>query len=267
MATASAMPGSLRRGVIAQAEVVWALILRETQTRFGRHQLGYLWALLEPTLLIALFYGSFTVAGRHPPPGMSLFTFIATGVLPYTAFAQGANRVAEAINGNKALLYYPRVRPLDLVMARGALEAATVTAALVAILGLHALVVQSFDADDLLQVLLGMTLASTLGAAVGLVFCSLGQLLPSLDRARGPLLRPLFWVSGVFFAAGNMPTGARDALLYNPILHCTELVRDGWFVRYHDDHVSLGYVLGWILAVTLLGLVLERLVRRRIEVV
>ena len=28
--------------------VVRALIMRETVTRFGRHQLGYAWALIEP---------------------------------------------------------------------------------------------------------------------------------------------------------------------------------------------------------------------------
>jgi len=34
------------RGLVVQGEVIHALILRETRTRFGAYQLGYLWALL-----------------------------------------------------------------------------------------------------------------------------------------------------------------------------------------------------------------------------
>lgn len=256
----------LRRGLSEHADVVWALVLRETLTRFGKQRLGYLWALIEPTLVIALFYGSHTIAERRPPAGMDMFPFIATGVLPYTAFAHGAHRVAEAINANRPLLYYPRVRPLDLVLGRAVLEAGTSGAAFLVIMGAHALAWQSLAVDDALLVVLGMGLAAALGGAVGLLFCGLGQLSPAADRARGPMLRPLFWISGIFFTAEALPDGVRDGLLVNPVLHCTELVRDGWFDTYTDAHASVAYVLLWLGGVAVVGLTLERVVRRRIEV-
>lgn len=256
---------TLLRGLGAQVQVVSALVMRETRTRFGAHQMGYLWALIEPTIVIFTFYLMFRVVGRASPAGMDPFSFIATGIIPYTLFASSAHRVAEAINGNRALLFYPQVRPIDLVIARSALEAATLGAVFIGLLGGHALWRQELAVDSPLRVIAGLALASGLGSSVGLVFCGLGQLSHLADRARGPLLRPLFWLSGVFFAAGELPDRVRELMLMNPVLHATELVRDGWFESYDDTHVDLGYGLAWVLGLLCLGLVLERAVRRRIE--
>src|SRR5688500_5178835 len=84
---------ALRRGFATQTDVVTALILRETRTRFGRNRLGYLWALIEPTVVIFTFYVVLMFAGRGHPPGMGLFAFVATGVVPYTLFTNSVTRV------------------------------------------------------------------------------------------------------------------------------------------------------------------------------
>jgi len=253
------------RGLASQVEVVHAIVLRETRTRFGAHSLGYLWALLEPTIVIFTFFGLYRINHRQPPPGMDLFSFIATGVIPYTLFSNSVNRVAEAINGNKSLLYYPQVRPIDLAVARCALEAATFAAVFMLLLGGHTLYVGHLEIDSSLLVIAGMAMASLLGTSIGMIFSALGQLTPAADRARGPLLRPLFWISGTFFVAEMLPEGVRKGMLVNPVLHATELVRAGWFRSYDARYVDVEYVAAWILGLLLAGLVLERAVRRRIE--
>lgn len=252
------------RGLAQQLEVVHAIVLREIRTRFGAQKLGYLWALLEPTIVILTFYWLFRITGRRHPEGMDLFSFIATGVVPYTLFSSSVSRVGEAINGNKSLLYYPQVRPLDLVMARSALEAATFAAVFLLILGGRALYAQELDIESPLHVIGGMAMASLLGTGVGMIFCALGQIAPSVERARGPMMRPLFWMSGIFFTVGMLPEAVRAAMLVNPVLHATEMVRDGWFHSY-TGHQSATYGFTWILALLFTGLILERAVRRKIE--
>ncbi|MBA2544166.1 MAG: ABC transporter permease [Deltaproteobacteria bacterium] len=243
-----------------------ALVLRETRTRFGRNRLGYLWALIEPIVITFTFYGVLVLAGRgHPPAGMSLFAFIATGVLPYTLFSNTIMRVADAINSNKALLYYPQVRPIELVISRAALEAATFIAVFVLMMSAEALISQRLELEDPLLVIGGLLAASALGTGLGLVFCALGQVSTLADRVRGPLMRPLFWISGIFFTVGSLPDNAREAVLWNPMMHVTELVRAGWFPGHDANYFDLGYVLWWIGGLTLVGLILERWVRRRID--
>jgi capsular polysaccharide transport system permease protein len=253
------------RGVVVQAEVVHAIILRETRTRFWAQRLGYLWAIIEPVLVILTFYALFRLAGRTAPAGMDVWSFVATGLVPYRLFSSCAGRVAEAVNGNKAILYYPQVVPLDLALARGILETATFVAVFALLLGGHAVWQGAFAADSLAATLAGLGLAGLLGTTLGLVFCALGQVWPSVDRARGPLLRPLFWVSGVFFTAAALPENVRRVLCWNPVLHAVELVRAGWFEGYGADHADPVYALRWVLGLSLLGLLLERRVRRRID--
>lgn len=268
-ASRPAMPTGLEtiaQGALTQLHVVHALALRETRTRFGAHHLGYIWALLEPLFWIGTFWGLFTLAGREAPNGMPIVAFLATGVLPYEVAMKTADRCGNAVSGNRALLFYPQVQPIDLVLARGVLEGATYGAIFLVILGTEALVSQRFEIHDPLLVAAGLGLGALFGTALGLVLCALSVLSNVVERLKGPLFRPLFWMSGLFFTAESVPSNVRDVLLYNPILHCVELVRDGFFPSYTAHHVDIGYVLVWIVALAFIGLTLERVVRRKVEV-
>lgn len=258
---------SLINGALTQIEVVEALVLRETRTRFGANQLGYLWAVIEPALWIATFYALYAIAGRHAPAGMDIVSFLLTGLLPFSLFNSIVTQVSQSINGNKALLFYPQVRTLDIVMARTVLETITCSSVLAIFVVGQAMFVQQWPAiDEALKVVFGFALAAGLGLSLGLVFCSLGVFTKLADRVRGPLLRPLFWCSGMFYTANGLPTDVREIMLYNPLFHAIEIIRDGWFLTYHARHADVGYVLTWLICLLVLGLLLERVARRRIEV-
>jgi capsular polysaccharide transport system permease protein len=63
-----------------------------------------------------------------------------------------------------------------------------------------------------------------------------------------------------------IPSNIRRMLLWNPVFHCIEIIRDGFFVGYRGEFASPQYVMAWILGLTFIGLTLERAVRHRIEV-
>src|SRR5690554_3110039 len=250
-----------------QLNVIWALTLRETRTRFGQYQLGYLWAFVEPIVWILSFYLIFALVDRPSPRGMSLFGFLATGMITYELFAKTAEKVSLAINVNRPLLFYPQVRPLDLTYARWFLETSTHCSVFVVIMGAELMVTgQTLRISDPLSLLLGLLLASALGYGVGLIFCMAQVIFPSLEKVRGPLMRPLFWTSGIFFTANSLPLEARNILMYNPVMHAVEFVRQGWFTSYEAKWASYNYLFGWVLALLFIGTLLEREIRRRIEV-
>ena len=259
-------PAKIGRAIMGQFNVINALVLRETRTRFGRHQLGYAWALVEPALMILTFYILFSVGNRTAPPGMDILGFLSTGIVPYLAFTKCTTQVSQAINGNRGLLFYPQVKPLDVVFARVSLEFATYFAVFVLLMSINVLTRQELTIADPLLIVVGFVLACLFGASLGLIFMGLGQLSPVADRARGPLMRPFFWVSGIFFTADSLPEKYLDSALYNPVLHIVELVRAGWYPTYSDTHASITYVALWIIGLALVGLTLEVITRRKIEV-
>lgn len=253
-------------GLFGQFEVLNALIMREINTRFGAHQLGYLWALIEPVLWISTFVAMFYMLGRTGPGGMETVSFIATGLIPFMVFRETATRAVSAIGANKGLLFYPQIRPLDLVLARVVLEFVTLlTVFAVIIFAASMWQGTSPRIADGLQFVIGFAAAAALGGSLGLVLMGLSVFTPAIERLYGPVLRPLFWFSGIFYTANGLPPVARDLMLYNPVLHVVEFVRSGWFVEYRSQHASILYVCGWIVSLTFVGLLIERAARRRLE--
>jgi capsular polysaccharide transport system permease protein len=253
------------RGSLTQLQVIHALLLRETKTRFGSNQLGYLWAFIEPALWIGMFYVFYAAVGRITPPGMSALAFLTTGIVPFSFFRETTQRCMSAIDANKGLLFYPQVRPLDLVIARALLEGATHLGVMTLFMGGLALWEGPPRINSLLETLAGLGLAGGFGTALGLLCCGLNVYSPTVERLFPSALRIVFWLSAVFHPVETLPRGMRDVLLLNPLAHAIELTRDGWFPGYDARHADPLYVLAWILVLSFCGLSLERMARRRLE--
>ncbi len=250
--------------LLTQIQVVHALILRETRTRFGQNRLGYLWAVLEPVLFVATFAVVYQVLGRSAPGRMPIIPFLTTGFMPFLLFREASGRALHAIDANRGLLFYPQVRPLDLIAARSALEIATNTAAFTLIFIVYSAYTGTFEVSDPLQVFVGVSLAAGLGASLGLVLCAASVFSNTVERLYGPLIRPLFWFSGLMYPTGQLPATYRNTLTYNPIVHCVEITRSGYFRGYQAYHVGVTYPLMWIACLLCLGLFLERAARRHL---
>jgi capsular polysaccharide transport system permease protein len=253
------------QGAMTQLQVVYALLLRETKTRFGSHQLGYLWAIAQPLLWIGMFATFYYLVARMAPAGMSVVAFLATGIVPFSLFRETTNRCLSAIDANKGLLFYPQVRPLDLVIARAALEAVTHVTVMAILMGGLAFFEGPPRVDSWLETLAGLALASGLGVAFGLVCCGLSVYSPTVERLFPTFARVIFWTSALFHPIESLPKAARDILLLNPVAHAIELVRDGWFPGYAARHSDPWYAVVWMLTLLFFGLSLERVARRRLE--
>ncbi len=107
-----------RKRRFAMARSVFALVLREMSTTYGRSPGGYIWAILEPVAAIALFSLAFSFMVRHPPLGRSFALFYASGFLPLAAYQALAANVGGAIRFSKPLLAYPTVTYIDAIVAR-----------------------------------------------------------------------------------------------------------------------------------------------------
>ena len=143
------------RGSLSQLLVVHALLLVETRRVSGKPARLTV-ALAHPVLWIGMFAGLYFAFGRPTPPGMSTVAFLTTGIVPFSLFRETATRCLSAVDSNKGLLFYPLVRPLDLVIARAVLEAVTQLVVMAILMGTVALYNGQFKVQSLLDTGFGL---------------------------------------------------------------------------------------------------------------
>lgn len=255
---------SPRQAISTMFSVVMALMLRETQTRYGRLRLGYVWALIEPMLFVLVLTIIFTYRRRFAPHGIPPVLFFLSGIMPFMLFRDQVSQAMNAIRPNRNLLAFPQVQIFDLTAARSILEFATNLLALTILVGaIWLLEVVPINIQDLLGMLLSVCLLGLLGFGLGTLLSAIIPIFPVLQYlVQMILLRPLFFLSGVFFTVEMLPPQLREIALYNPILQLIELFRASFFREYHSNYVDMPYICAWIILVVFFGMLTQRALRR-----
>jgi capsular polysaccharide transport system permease protein len=254
-----------RQSARIQRRVLGALVMREIITRYGRHNVGFMWLFLEPMLftlgITALWTVTRSLHGSHLP----IVAFAVTGYSAVLLWRNAASRCAKAIEPNLSLLYHRNVRVLDLFLARLLLELAGGTISLVVISGAFIAVGWMAWPADVLTMALAWILLGGFAVGLGLVVGALSELSHMFERVWHALTYLLFPLSGAVFMADWLPTAAREMVLWLPMVHGTEMLRHGYFGELVRTHESFGYLIVADLVALLLGLVLARLCARHVE--
>jgi capsular polysaccharide transport system permease protein len=248
-----------------QRRVIGALVLRELITRFGRHNIGFMWLFVEPMLftlgVTALWSFTKVIHGSNLP----IVAFAVTGYSSVLLWRNAASRCARAIEPNLSLLYHRNVRVLDLFAARLALELAGGTVALAVISLAFISVGWMAPPDDPLLLAGAWLLLAGLAAGLGLVVGALSELSDIFERIWHTLTYLVFPLSGAVFMADWLPRPAREMVLWLPMVHGVEMLRHAWFgaaVRTHDNP---GFLLVADLLLVLAGLLLVNRCAYKVE--
>ncbi len=243
---------------LSSFRAISALMLREMSTRYGRTPGGYLWAFLEPLGMILILSFAFALLARSPALGTSFLLFKATGFMILQIFNVLGGQVGHALTFSKPLLRYPRVTWIDAVIARFLLNSTVVF--IVTFLILFGII--AYEQLDVVPkwgaILMAMGLTAALGLGMGCLNSFMFMRFPVWQQIWSISTRPLFLISGVIFLYESMPPLAQSVLWYNPLLHLTGIMRDGFYPMYRPDYISLPFVGTCILVPMVLGLLLLR---------
>src|SRR5664280_998315 len=97
----------LVRDTYRYRELIWALALKELKIRYKRSVLGFMWALLNPALLMVVLTLVFSTVMRFPIPHYAVF--LLSVLLPWTFFSQSLSYAVESIVANGDLIKKIRV--------------------------------------------------------------------------------------------------------------------------------------------------------------
>ncbi|HKL44966.1 MAG TPA: ABC transporter permease [Roseovarius sp.] len=238
------------------ARVVLALILREMSTTYGRSPGGYVWAVLQPVAMIVLLALAFSLLLRAPSLGTSFLLFYASGLLPLRTFQEMAGNVGAAISFNRALLEYPRVTFIDVIIARALLVVLTQAMVTVLILAGIFMFEDIRESVDLAPIVTAFFLAALLGLGFGVFNCFAMFSFPLWKTLWGVMTRPLILVSGVFYIYEDLPPGIQEILWFNPLIHVTGIARQGFYSIYEPSYVTPVLILAFAVVPMVFGFLL-----------
>lgn len=249
---------SLPNAARIQARVIHAIFLRELLTRYGRHNIGFLWLFVEPMIftlgVTALWTATKSVHGSNLP----IVAFAVTGYSSVLLWRNMPSRCILSVTYNSSIMYHRVVKVLDIYLARILVEAIGASMSFFFLSCFFSFLGWMSPPEDIMKVLFAWFLIATFGASLAIFLASLSERFEMVEKLWHPASYLVFPLSGAAFLVSSLPKAGQDFVLYFPMVHGVELLREGYFGSSVTAIYDLQYLVTSTLVMLCLGLALSR---------
>jgi ABC-type polysaccharide/polyol phosphate export permease len=119
---------------------------------------------------------------------------------------------------------------------------------------------------DYMTALLAWSLLIWFSLSVSLIIGPLSEKSELVEKIWHPAMYFMMPLSGVMFNVESLPIFAQKLLLTNPIVHCVELFREGFYGIAYKWHYDILYVVSVNIFMTLIGLIITSIMSKKIIV-
>ncbi|WCT74850.1 ABC transporter permease [Sphingomonas naphthae] len=223
--------------------VIGALTIRDLHSRFGRHNIGFLWMIGEPLLLatvIGIIHGA--MASGHMSQGINPVMFGIHGYCTFIIFRGIFGRAEGLIEHNTTMLYHRHITILDIVWAKSVVEGVGCCATMFLLLAICVALGLGTLPERPLYLFASLGFMIWLSTGASMLVTAYTHKNHLLARMVHPFSYFQMPISGMGLAQDWMPSDIRDILWWNPMVHIMEMGRYGLFEVAKDDYFSFGYV-------------------------
>lgn len=261
-------------------DLVVNLTLRELRSRYKKSFLGWTWSLLNPLSTVIIFSIVFAFFLKVKPPtgdpsGLKNFAaFLLCGLLPWNFLSNGMNASMGALIGNANLIkkvYFPREVFVVSAVASLLVSFLIELGVLVVIL----LFLGNMVLPWIPVVLVIVAVQTFFVLGIGFLLSVLNVYFRDVQHLISIALMALFYSAPIVYPISYVPDQANLlgvtiplGTLYrlNPIVQFVQVYRDAMYNLRFPPLLSVLYVLGWTLALLVIGLaVFQKLDRRLAE--
>ena len=215
-------PFRMMKNVWERKNLIRNLISRNFKVNYHGHFLGYLWSLLEPLALTAIFYLVFIILRGSTDTLLPLRIMI--GILIFNSFAKTLNSCTNCLVQNSSLIqqvYFPReIFPVAIGGFR------FISLCLSILIVIPYMIYESIAPTGLVFLLpISMICSVLLGQGIGMMASVIQVRLRDLKQVIDLIVRAGFFLSGVFFGAEIIPTEYLELYFYNPVAVFIEMAR------------------------------------------
>ena len=239
--------------------------MREIITRYGRHNVGMLWLIIEPMLFTLGVATLWYFAKLHSETNIPIIAFAITGYSAVLVWRNTANRCSKAIEPNLSLMYHRNVKVMDIFISRVILELVGATASLIILTTVFSFIGAMKLPQDILLIVGGWFLLCWYALALGFIVGALSERSETFDRVWHVITYLLFPLSGAAFMVNWLPTAMQKVVLLLPMVHGTEMIRHGYFGNIIPTHEDPLYFAEINICLTIVGLALIRETGRRVQ--
>lgn len=252
--------------MMRRIDVIYALTVRDLMGRFGRKNLGFIWTVLEPMILTAGVMLVWSMIKEPIIHGIPVITFVMTGYMPLTLSRHYSGATIRLLRNSSGLLYHRPISHVDILLARMLLEFLSCTLAGVTIYFIVVSTGLSPSAEDPPLLLAGWLMAGWHFGVVGVLTGVLTEYWEPLEKFVQPIQYLQLPVSGAFFMVDWVPSYAQKLLLWNPSIHCYEMIRGGYLGEGIATHFSVTYLALVTLGMTFVAALAVANVREHVEI-
>jgi len=249
------------------ARVIYALMMREIITRYGRKGLGFLWLFIEPVL----FIGAFTLIRaafrevKTEKDFVLVVTLLITGLSSQSLWRHSVSRVMNAIQANLGLFYHRNITVMDVFLARILLEITAITGVFMVLSFILVFSGFMYPPSDLFYTVIGWLLQIWFAVGLALFVGSLANKWETVQKFWGPIGLILFITGGTFYFVEWLPPELRQYAMLIPTVNNIELIRYGFLGDLMTPYYDIEYSATFNLFLLLLGLITLKYVEETFE--
>lgn len=231
-------PGSPRRYLHS----LWLLSARDLKVRYATSALGYVWSVLDPLVMSAIYWFVFTQVFQRTVGHEPYIVFLITALLPWVWFNAAVSDFTKAFSKDARLVRstaIPRSIWVNRIVLSKGIEFLCSLPVLVLFIVLA-------DIDGTSPVHVGwavlwfpvaVVLQTVLLVGLGLLVAPLCVLFADLERTTRLVLRALFYASPVIYGVSDLPGAFETLAAFNPLSGIFALYRVGFFGDEWDTWV------------------------------
>ncbi|WP_318466404.1 ABC transporter permease [Photobacterium leiognathi] len=218
-------------------DVIFAIFLREIKSR-SNDKLGIAWTVISPVAFIFMLSYVRGIIDGGETHSIPTFYFMVFGMILVQFFLGLVGSISAAIKKNKPLYAFRQVQPISSVIAIAGFEF-LIKFFVIIIIGILAFYLQ-YDVTiaDPIFIFLNLTQVWLIATSIGVIFALASCYIPEIDKLRSLAMRPIFFISGIFFSLQDIPEEFWPYLTWNPLLHAVELTRYAAYPQYGSAGVS-----------------------------
>lgn len=249
--------------IVKNRRLLWDLTKKDFKERYLGSYLGILWAFIQPTITILIFWFVFQIGFKSKPVDDFPFVlWLITGMIPWFFFSDSLNSATSSIIDNSYLVKKVvfRVSLLPIVQIISSLLVHFFFLIVIFIMFFLYGYIPSIYSIQVVYYLFAM-IAFVFGLSV--ITSALVVFLKDVGEIVSMLLQFGFWVTPIFWSLKIIPESYHYIFKLNPVYYIIEGYRNSFI--YHKWFWELGYTnfYFWLLTVfiVLVGVYLFRKLR------